>query len=183
MTANQSNPNVEVWKVVSDFSGYEVSDHGQVRSFWRNNGRHGYLLEINPVRILKPVTDKGYLFVSLHKNGKQYKKPIHQLVLIAFVGKRPPKYEACHNDGKPNHNHVNNLRWDTSRNNQLDKWKHGTMNNGENQHSAKLTIQQVQKIRVLHKIGVSQYELAKRFGVHQSCIRSVVNRKTWAHII
>jgi hypothetical protein len=183
MADYQFNPDTEVWKAISNYPGYEVSDHGRVRSYWRKNGAHSYVLANYPVRVLKPIYDKGYLFVGLHKNGKQYKKPIHQLVLTEFVGERPLQYEACHNDGKKSHNHVNNLRWDTNRNNQLDKWKHGAMTFGENHHNSKLTIKAVKQIRLLHNLGVSKCALAKRFNVTRQNISSIINRGTWAYLI
>jgi HNH endonuclease len=48
---------------------------------------------------------------------------------------------------------------------------------------AKLTDQSVREIRALYLVGdVSQYELARRYGVSQSQIHSVLSRKTWAHV-
>jgi hypothetical protein len=38
---------------------------------------------------------------------------IHGAVLEAFVGPRPEGMEACHNNGNPAANRLENLRWDT----------------------------------------------------------------------
>ncbi len=50
----------------------------------------------------------------------------HRAVLLAFVGPCPEGMEACHNNGDPLDNRVENLRWDTRSNNTLDKVAHGT---------------------------------------------------------
>lgn len=52
-------------------------------------------------------------------------KLVHRLVLEAFVGPCPSGCEGCHYDGNPANNIVSNLRWDTTKNNCLDKRRHG----------------------------------------------------------
>lgn len=88
----------ERWLPVVDCPGYEISNYGRLRS-------------VKNYRILKGgKTKEGYIkhFIA----GKH--KKAHALVLEAFVGPRPPKNDACHNDGNPKNNHVSNLRWGTS---------------------------------------------------------------------
>lgn len=51
---------------------------------------------------------------------------------------------------------------------------------GENNRNAKLTSADACKIRELYAGNViSQNEIAKQFGVSQSCVKSVVNGDTW----
>ena len=45
---------------------------------------------------------------------------------------------------------------------------------------AKLTENDVPRIRTLAKLGVNNTQLAKQFGVSRETIREVVNGKTWA---
>jgi hypothetical protein len=51
---------------------------------------------------------------------------VHNLVLEAFCGPRPEGYVACHNNGDPHDNRVENLRWDTYSSNNRDLVKHNT---------------------------------------------------------
>lgn len=120
----------ESWKSVVGYEGiYEVSDQGRVKSLARTvkHGNGGYK-EV-PDRILKAHPDrKGYLGVSLHKGSKASRKrfTVHSLVARAFIGPRPEGLDVCHNDGDKQNNWVENLRYDTRKENILDAVRHGT---------------------------------------------------------
>jgi hypothetical protein len=49
-----------------------------------------------------------------------------------------------------------------------------------NKRDMPLTAEQVQKIRELHALGMSQNKISKIFGVWQTTIGHIVNRVTWA---
>lgn len=54
---------------------------------------------------------------------------------------------------------------------------------GERNHNAKLTADSVFQIRSIYAKGDhSQSSLAKRFGVAQAVISSIIRRKTWRHV-
>ncbi len=53
---------------------------------------------------------------------------------------------------------------------------------GERAGLAKLTNQDVRRIRKLYATGRTQYELAEQFDVGQSTISSITRRQTWTHI-
>jgi hypothetical protein len=97
----------EVWLPVVGTEGYDVSDHGQVRSYHRP-GR-GTTLRTEPV-LLSLINDAGRRVVSLGRGNRRF---VHHLVLEAFVGPHPDGYECDHADGDPSNNHVTNLRWVT----------------------------------------------------------------------
>ena len=159
---------MEEWKNVVGFEGiYEVSNHGQVRSKITN-------------KIKKQTIDKktNRFYLGLWVNNKQTIVKPHRLVLDAFVGKCPDGMECCHNDGNPFNNHLSNLRWDTPKNNHADKIKHGTTNRGERCAKAKLTLEQVNKIRADNRL---QKEIAKEYGVQQSLISRIKNGVRWQH--
>lgn len=54
---------------------------------------------------------------------------VHTAVLLAFVGERPEGLEACHNNGIPSDNRLENLRWDTRSSNRRDTILHGKDHN------------------------------------------------------
>jgi hypothetical protein len=90
--------------------------------------------------------------------------------------------EACHfPDRNPMNSNLDNLRWATRASNVGDKVKHGTQPMGSKTGHAKLTEDQVREIRKLYRKN-KRDGLAKRFGVLDSAIRDVVERKTWKHI-
>jgi HNH endonuclease/NUMOD4 motif len=107
----------ETWRPVCGHPGYEVSDLGRVRSLDRvihfPDGRSRRA----PGVPLSPVADKlGYRFVTLA--GRR--RPVHQLVLEAFVGSRPDGYESLHGNDVPSDNRLTNLRWGTRADNVQD---------------------------------------------------------------
>ncbi len=160
---------METWKPVIGYEKlYEVSDAGQIRNLL--------------TRKLKKFTydkQKRRPFVGLWRNNKIQVFYPHKAVLEAFVGPRPQGMECCHNNGDPFDNRLENLRWDTPRNNQLDRIKHGTSNRGERCAAAKLTEAQVQAILADTRL---QREIAADYGVRQNTISRIKSGKRWSHI-
>lgn len=108
----------EQWRPVVGYEDtYQVSSTGRV---WTNRR----------TRTLKqqPHID-GYQQVTLCRRGHEKKHFVHHLVLSAFTRPRPAGMQACHNNGDPTDNRVENLRWDTISANQRDRTRHGTRRN------------------------------------------------------
>lgn len=114
--------NKEIWKDILGWEGlYQVSNKGRVKSMARFivSGFRGR--EYSPERILTPITLKfGYKRVVLHNNGLKVRKLIHRLVAEAFIDNPHNKPEVDHIDCNPGNNCVENLRWCTRSENQLN---------------------------------------------------------------
>ena len=126
MTNNQNT--TEVWKAIPGWEGlYEASTHGRVRSLDRFTIRSNGRPYRRKGRILKTwaVPHSGHHYVALHANAKGTKYRVHRLILKTFVGEPPAGTEACHNNGNPADNRIENLRWDTKAANAQDTIKHG----------------------------------------------------------
>lgn len=94
------------------------------------------------------IQKNGRIGCSLiDKDGREVRTEVHRIVLEAFVGRCPNGMEACHNNGIPTDNRLENLRWDTHSSNMQDTILHGTHNRGENSGMAKLTTDEVVSIR------------------------------------
>ncbi len=167
---------VEEWRpvpVAECSSDYEVSNLGRIRRKTPKKGRpSGLIIKVFPNR-------SGHLLVKLWAEGKQQTKLVHRMVLIAFNGDPPEGMECCHNDGDKNNNRLDNLRWDTRKNNHADKIKHGTTNRGERQGQSKLTTEQVLRIRELGKAGMKPPQIARIFPCSRENIRDIIARKRW----
>jgi len=104
----------------------------------------------------------------------------HAYVLTKSVGPRPQKHDAahapviCHNRACVNPRH---LRWATRSENQKDRVLDGTDLGGDKSPVSKLTQEQVDQIK---KSKAPQYEIAKLYGVNQSQISRIKNKKRWA---
>lgn len=156
-------------RIIKEFPNYRISDKGKI---------------INPDNSIKSYSKDrlGYGKVSFTVNNKQTSRLLHRLILIAFKGDCPEGMEGCHNDGNPSNNTLENLRWDTRKNNHADKKKHGTWQGGEKNNASKLKEYQVLEIREMHKKGLSTYKIAAKYKMAQSIIWYIVNRVSWKHI-
>jgi hypothetical protein len=171
---------IEEWKPVVGYEGvYEVSTFGRVKSLGRwvraNSGWR--------------KTEVCYFSPSLSGRSKKYKRvllrnpdkqrPVHQLVLEAFVGPRPENCEVRHLDGDPSNNRLDNLAWGTKAENQADKLRHGTILRGTANPANKLSEADVLAIRASNK---KQVDLAQVYGVSQPIISAILLRKIWKHL-
>jgi hypothetical protein len=97
-------------------------------------------------------------------------------------GERPgPDYEAAHSCGRGSEGCISPacMSWKTRSANQMDRVEHGTSNRGTSHANAKLTEHDVRMIRTTLR-NIDKDQLAIRFGVSESCIRSIWSGKTWA---
>lgn len=159
------------WVSINGFPNYEVSNYGQIR-----NKTTGLFLYGTPY-------DKcGHLQVPLRNNGVATIFRYHQVVLEAFVGKRPTGYVCRHLDGNPKNNRLDNICWGTQSENSFDSIKHGRWpdNRGEKCGTSKLTEQQVSLIRLLWgETKLTMREIAERFKVTQPTVSMIINGHTW----
>src|SRR5271166_6551030 len=123
--------NSEKWLPVPDHPGYEISDHGQVRSLDRQvRSRWG-----SPKTLKGKTLAQGkvggnepggrYPGCTLFRDGKRRMVMVHTLMLETFVGPRPEGTHGCHRDDNPDNNRLDNLYWGTPRQNVGDAIKSG----------------------------------------------------------
>ena len=101
---------MEIWKKITNFENYEVSNYGNVRNKKTN-------------KYLKKENTKGYLRISLSKNGKVKRFQIHRLVALNFIENLQNKKCVNHIDGNKFNNCVSNLEWCTHSENELHSYK------------------------------------------------------------
>ena len=164
-----------IWRAVPGYEDlYDVSDTGQVKSFVQT--LKGRCLRARP-------RGAGYRAVVLGRKKHKQERYVHDLVLLAFRGTRPTGMQACHENGDPTDNALNNLRWDTPSNNCLEKWKHGRMVPHKYISRAKLTSRQVRCIRERYQAGASKVFLSRRYAVSWSTIHAVCEQQSWRHVL
>lgn len=161
---------MEIWKPVVGYETlYEVSNFGHIK-----NVKTGYIKKFTHNK------QKKRPCVGLWSNNKLKLIYPHKAVLEAFVSTRPIGMEACHNNGDPFDNRLENLRWDTPKNNQLDRIKHGTSNRGERCAASKLTEDQARAIRTDTRL---QRIIAAEYGVRENTISRIKSGKRWSHLL
>lgn len=173
------------WRILPSCEFYEVSDDGQVRSIDRVltlRGRGGELYErTKKGALLKPLRHtNGYLMVNAPN-----RRTIHALVLEAFIGERPKGYDINHKDGDKTNNRLANLEYCSRGENMRHAVATGLcpkppVKRGIEQHKAVLDEIQVREIRAKYANGKGVAAMAREYGVGESTIRNVAQRKTWA---
>lgn len=111
----------EEWKCIPDYSGYIVSDRGNVMvlpKFPKNqygrvkgetNGRPGHILSPRP-------TFHGHMQVCLTNDaGEKKMEYVHRLVAIAFLKNKKGLDVILHLDDNPSNNVLSNLQWGTQK--------------------------------------------------------------------
>ena len=96
----------------------------------------GYVHSLSTNRALATAIESGrpYRYVTLWRDGRQYHRRIHALLLEAFVGPRPAGHFGLHYDDDVTNNALSNLRWGTRAENTLDMIRNGRHNNARKTH-------------------------------------------------
>ena len=179
---------IETWRDIEDLPGYQVSDLGRIRSVDRLVMRSDGATERRRGQLLATGTGThGYLLVTfwVRRDGKRRHKSysMHRLVTTAFLGPRPGGKEVNHRNGVKTDNRLENLEYVTKVENEHHAHQIGLKNHrGEANPVARLTEKDVQACKELYRQGVSQRELARRFGVSQPAVSLAVNGKNWKHV-
>lgn len=171
----------EEWREIPG-ERYSASNLGRIRSHFTG-------------RILKPQkSGRGYHFVNLGGKGKRGVF-VHRLVCLAFLG--ASDLHVNHKNSVKTDNRLENLEYATRRENAQHAKSAGKLrslwgvhqpipapdNRGERNRSAKLTVEVVLDIRRMYRDGeLNQVQLGERYGVSNSRISEIINRKTWSHV-
>lgn len=105
-------------KAIENFTGYYIEDNGTV---WCNLGKGSKNKDkrTDLYRIKGRSLPNGYLRVYMRRDSdyKRVDMYIHRLVALAFIQNPENKKFVNHIDTNRSNNHVNNLEWCTSKEN------------------------------------------------------------------
>lgn len=122
----------ERWLPIARHEGYEVSDHGGVRSRDRDST---YITKSGETvtrrikgRVMATVNIKSrggalYEKAVFSVDGKSVSQFVHRLVAQAFVPNEQNKAQVNHLDGNTLNNIVTNLEWSTQSENQIHSYR------------------------------------------------------------
>ncbi len=174
------------YRDIPGFPGYRVGSDGTVWSCRKIKGSGygkapiGFMSDtFHELKSDKRKIDGRKRYTVRNASGKFCKRYASHLVLFAFSGPRPEGQEACHNNGNCLDDSVSNVRWGTSESNKADMNLHGTQRKGRQIQTAKLTESDVSEIR---KIGKPLKQHAERYGVSETLISLVLQKRIWKHV-
>ena len=180
----------EIWKPVKGYKGiYEVSNTGIVRSLDRTVKVSGKRTQRRKgIIISSHINHKGYLTVSLSKNGKNKRTSIHRLVATAFIPNILNLSQVNHKDENKLNNCVENLEWCTNEYNS----RYGTKGKrtGEKNRNNKSTSKPIYQynfngelIKMWPSAGECERKGINHTGISQCCNGKInsCNGYIWSH--
>lgn len=176
----------KTWRSIPGFSEYEVSEYGEVRRSVNSvrTGRGWWRKK--PGELLRPASrGKPYPTLMLvSDSGDVQCRRLHELVAAAFLEQPALGLNTlCHRNDNGNDNHYSNLYWGTAKTNARDKAMNGSSQLGEKGPNAKFSNAEVASIRSQHSSGATQRGLARKYGVSQSTIFSIVRFQHYPEVV
>lgn len=169
-----------IWKQISGFSDYEVSDDGRVRFVggWRSFGSQRRY--IPPGERKLAVKANGYMQVTIYNERRPANKYVHRLVAEAFVPNPDKLPEINHKDGNKQRNRHSNLEWVSSiQNKEHARAVLGIDFSGERHGMAKIT--EIEALEIIRAPGTHQ-DIADRYGVSRQQVGNIKNGLSWAYL-
>lgn len=171
------------WREIARYPGYRFTHDGKIWSCWtagRNPQMRGKWHRLSPY-----TSTVGYLYLSLRNDTgiSQRHLAVHKLIAEAFHGPAPDGCEVRHfPDRTRTNNAADNLCYGTRRQNLADKVAQGTHNRGEKHPLSRVTESQVKNIREACANGEPQLSVGNRYGISQTQVARIVDRKRWSHV-
>ena len=100
---------IEIWKNVNEYENYEISNQGKIRS--KASGKI----------LVQRLNNMGYYRVALWNCGKQKHHLVHRLLATHFINNPDNLKVVDHVDLNPKNNDLSNLRFCTTRQNNINK--------------------------------------------------------------
>jgi hypothetical protein len=164
-------------------AGYRVDRQGGVWTCWRLRRHAPRIMSDRWERLNPSPTASGHVRLNIAgPGGVRRQVLVHTLVLEAFVGPCPRGLECRHLNDDPSDNRLENLCWGTRLENAEDRWRNGILPRGEDYYTAKLTTADIHTIRARCAAGEPQRVVAADFGLNQSQVSRIVNRRRWGHV-
>jgi hypothetical protein len=163
---------MEIWKKIKSYPQYEVSNFGNVKSLGNEFKRKERLLK-------KGTLKNGYDIVVLTIDKKQKTKYVHRLVSEYFIENPLNKTDVNHKNGIKTDNRVENLEWNTRKENINHAFENNLKSRGQDRTQSKLTDKQVLEIR---NSNLRNSELSRLYNISKSVISGIQKGRLWKHI-
>jgi hypothetical protein len=114
---------MEIWKTITNFENYEVSNYGNIKRkectiIYKNGCKTFYKEKL----LKKELNRKMYQRVTFSKNSISTRFQVHRLVAFYFLENPQKKPCVNHIDGNGLNNHYSNLEWVTYSENEIHSY-------------------------------------------------------------
>ena len=170
---------MEVWKTIPNYSKYEASSTGYIKTFnWKGSAQ---------TRIMKPALDgSGYLRTMLIRDdGITHTIKVHRIIAQTFIENPKNKAEVNHKNGIKSDNNVSNLEWLTHAENVQHCVDNGWMVTKRGEDNGCSILKEYQILEIRDKFNPRIYTrqmLAEEYGVKACTIKDVILRRSWKHL-
>lgn len=171
---------VEFWVPIEGSLGYDISNHGRVRSYWIKRHRKGVLSDTP--HIMRPQISVKHADIVLNGGGKKRRAYIHRLVASAFLPNPDHLPEVNHITAYPADNRVDGLEWVTHFGNHQHAKVNGLHAQGSRNGMGVLAEAQVLDIRRRLLNKEKQKDIAAVFNTTPSNISQIKSGRRWGHI-
>lgn len=133
---------------------------------------------------LGTINKRGYRVYSSTVNGKQILVYAHRLMFAYYNGldNLNPKLTINHIDGNKDNNRNENLEQISKLENTKHQWDNDLGKRGSECSYAKLTEDDVVKIKRMLREGLAQRKIAEMFNVSRSAILQINRGYSWKHV-
>lgn len=190
---------VEFWRPIPGWLGYDVSNLGRVRS-WRtvrslpNYGGTARAWRKKPLTMRPGINKYGYVQISIfNSNGARKSRRVHQLVALAFIPNPEQLPTVNHLTGLRTDNRSDNLAWASRSEQSKHAWAYGLhkrdktaqalmMVAARREHGLHLPNELIRLIRSLLDHGFSQGQIRRWSGMKATTIQSIAVGRTYRHV-
>lgn len=154
----------EIWMPIKKYKRYLVSNLGRIKVVQIRNKKADKILS-------QTLTPKGYLKVTLFDNDRKETINVHRLVAETFIPNPHNKPQVNHINGIKTDNRVENLEWNTAKENVNHSIRIGLRKalRGKDNPCSKTIIQMDLDNNIIHVWGSSK-EAERELGIDQALI-------------
>lgn len=173
----------EIWKRIPNYSKYEASNLGRIKTFnWKNKGIE---------RVMKPALDPNgyYRTVLIRDDGKYTTVKVHRIICQTFLDNPENKPAVNHKNFVRSDNRLENLEWCTFKENTIHSFENERRKYKGGSSCAALTDEQVLEIRANYepdrkvKGRKTKRQIAEEYNTTFYVIKMIIQKQNYRHLL